>query len=109
MSVIAATYNQKTRSRRGIALRAGWVARIQGPACVKERERKIATTQNQCRLLRGVESSELQKVARTIGPARTRKTANTQVRSGRASEQYEISSPSVKAFDSTLIGAVNGS
>ncbi len=41
---------------------------IQGPACVKERERKIATIQNQCRWLRGVESLELQKVARTIGP-----------------------------------------
>ncbi len=38
---------------------------IQGPACVKERERQIATIQNQRRWLRGVESLELQKVART--------------------------------------------
>ena len=38
---------------------------IQGPACVKERERKIATIKNQRRWLRGVESLELQKVART--------------------------------------------
>jgi hypothetical protein len=30
-------------------LRTGWVAMIQGPACVKECERKIATIQNQCR------------------------------------------------------------
>jgi hypothetical protein len=42
---IAATYNQNPRSRRRSALRAGWVAMIQGPACVKERERKIATIQ----------------------------------------------------------------
>jgi hypothetical protein len=48
---------------------------IQGP-CVKERERKIATIQNQCRWLHGVESLELQKVARTIGPARMRETAD---------------------------------
>jgi len=61
--VEAKLYNQKPRSRRGSALRAGWVAMIQGPACVKERERKIATIQNQC-WLRGVESLELQKVAR---------------------------------------------
>ena len=53
-------------------MRAGWVAMIQGPACVKEREHKVATIQNQCRRLRGVESLELQKVARTIGPARMR-------------------------------------
>jgi hypothetical protein len=52
----------ETRSRRDSALRAGWVAMIQGPACVKERESKIATIQNQCRRLRGVESLELQKV-----------------------------------------------
>jgi hypothetical protein len=38
---------------------------IQGPACVKERERKIATIQNQCRRLRGVESLEPQ-----MGPVR---------------------------------------
>jgi hypothetical protein len=43
---------------------------ILGTACVKERERKIATIQNQCRWLRWVETLELQKVARTIGPAR---------------------------------------
>ena len=49
-------------------MRTGWVAMIQGPACVKEREGKIATIQNQCRWLRGVESLELQKVVRTIGP-----------------------------------------
>ena len=53
-------------------MRAGWVAMIQGPACVKVREHKIATIQNQCRRLRGVESLELQKVARAIGPARMR-------------------------------------
>jgi len=35
---------------------------------VKERERKIATIQNQCRRLRGVETLDLEKVARTIGP-----------------------------------------
>ena len=38
---IAATYNQKPRSRRGSVLRATCVAMVQGPACVKERERKI--------------------------------------------------------------------
>ena len=37
---------------------AGWVAMIQGPACVREREHKIATIQNQGRRLRGVESLE---------------------------------------------------
>ena len=63
-----ATYNQKPRSRRGSTLCTGWVAMIQGPTCVKERERKIATIQNQCRRLRWVESLELQKVERTIGP-----------------------------------------
>ena len=47
--VEAKLYNQKPRSRRGSALRAGWVAMIQGPACVKERESKIAKIQNQCR------------------------------------------------------------
>jgi len=63
-------------------VRAGWVlvAMIQGPACVKERERKIATIQNQCRWLRGVESLELQKVARTIGPACMREIAVTRTR-----------------------------
>jgi hypothetical protein len=39
---------------------------------VKERERKIATIQNQCRWLRGVESLELQKVARAKLPLRGR-------------------------------------
>ena len=77
---IAATYNQKPRSRLGSVLRPGWVAMIQGPACVKERERKIATIQNQGRWLRGVESLELQKVARTIGPARMREIAITRTR-----------------------------
>jgi hypothetical protein len=48
---------------------------------VKERERKDATIQNQCRWLRGVESLELQKVARTIGPACMRDIAE-----GRGSE-----------------------
>jgi hypothetical protein len=77
---IAATYNQKPRSRRGSALRAGWVAMIQGPACVKELERKMVKIQNQCRRLRGVESLELQKVARTIGPARMREIAVARTR-----------------------------
>jgi hypothetical protein len=53
---------------------------------VKEREHKIATIQNQCRRLRGLESLEFQKVARTIGPARMREIA---VLGGCASEQYE--------------------
>jgi len=61
-------------------LRTGWVAMIQGPACVKEREGKIATIQNQCRWLRGVESFELQKVVRTIGPARMREISVTRTR-----------------------------
>ena len=86
---ITATHNQKPRSRRGSALRAegvccllvlGWVVMIQGPACVKARERKIATIQKQCRRLRGVESLELYKVARTIGPARVREIAVTRTR-----------------------------
>jgi hypothetical protein len=38
---IAATHNQKPRSRRGSVLRATCVAMVQGPACVKERERKL--------------------------------------------------------------------
>jgi hypothetical protein len=80
---IAATHNQKPRSRRGSVLRATCVAMVQGPACVKERERKlkkIATIQNQCRWLRGVESLELQQVAGTIGPARMREIAVTRTR-----------------------------
>ena len=92
---IAATYNQKPRSRRGSALRAGWVAMIQGHACVKEGEHKIATIQNQCRRLRGVESLDLQKVAQTIGPARMREIAVT---GGRGSEYWadaRVSSMSV--------------
>jgi hypothetical protein len=47
---------------------------------LKERERKIATIQNQCRWLRGVERLEIQKVARTIGPARMREIAVTRTR-----------------------------
>jgi hypothetical protein len=38
------------------------------------------TIQNQCRRLRWVESLELQKVARTIGPARMREIAVTGTR-----------------------------
>ena len=47
-------------------LRAGYVARIQGPACI---EKHAVTIQNRCRWLRGVESLELQEVALTTGPA----------------------------------------
>jgi hypothetical protein len=55
---------------------------------VKERESKIATIQNQCRWLRGVESLELQKVARTIGPARMREISEDEgVSMGRTRER----------------------
>ena len=63
-----------------MVLCADWVVMIQGPPCVKERERKIATIQNQCQLLHQVESLELQKVSQTIGPAHVRKIAVTRTR-----------------------------
>jgi hypothetical protein len=46
-------------------MRSSWVVMIQGPACVKEFEHKIATIQNQCLCLSGVERLELQKVGWT--------------------------------------------
>ena len=56
---------------------AGYVARIQRPACI---EKRAVTIQNRCRWLRGVESLELQEVARTTGPARMCETAVTKTR-----------------------------
>ena len=74
---IAATYKRGHRSRRARALRAGYVARIQRPACI---EKRAVTIQNRCRSLRGVESLELQEVALTTGPARMCETAVTKTR-----------------------------
>ena len=73
---IAITHMRAHRAREN-STRLGRVALTGGPACM---EKRTIAIQNRCRWLRGVESLELQEVARTTGPARMCETAVTKTR-----------------------------